>query len=477
MSSEGSAKTSPPQLRRGKSRPPGLDWGGAGQKNPCVDQHHPGAPACRLLRHPSSAEEGSTTIYFLLFTIVMLGFLVMAVDLGRIYLIQGELQTAADAAALAAATRLVGTAFGDQHADEQWNASFDSATGNDNRFNLRLNSILFSTNLLVQASTPSYFSNLAEAIGNGASGQTGGVDWGSGIYPKYARVQISAQAPVLFASFLNRSPGSLPTITVSAVAGLTGPLCTAPGIDAISIVDPSGGSDADNFGLVPGDYYTLSQASQTALDGTDSAPVVQYVILDHFPNFVQDTGLIDDLLFELAAGGISTAPPSDPPGRITIGNPEITYGNAAAVALQGTATSLNQDLLCGLNLRFGADALSAYDTCANNPDFAELATLFHGDTDIGSDALQDFAMDYDGNTRRVLTVAVVDSADTTNPVNVLNFRQFLLEPSPGAAQSVDPTAANGAFRAQYIGALVPLRAGTVGGSCGVTSGVGRVVLH
>ena len=133
MSSEGSAKNSPPQPRRGKSRPPGLDWGGAGQKNQCVDQHHPGAPACWLLRHPSSAEEGSTTIYFLLFMIVMLGFLVMAVDLGRSYLIQGELQTAADAAALAAATRLVGTAFGDQHADEQWNASFDSATGNDTR--------------------------------------------------------------------------------------------------------------------------------------------------------------------------------------------------------------------------------------------------------------------------------------------------------------------------------------------------------
>ena len=47
---------SPPQPRRGKSRPQGLDWGGAGQKNSSVDQHHPGAR-----RHPAStqaAEEG-----------------------------------------------------------------------------------------------------------------------------------------------------------------------------------------------------------------------------------------------------------------------------------------------------------------------------------------------------------------------------------------------------------------------------------
>jgi len=127
---------------------------------------------------------GATTIYFLLFTSVMLGLLVMAVDVGRFYVIQGELQTAADAAALAAATHLVGTMSGTVQADQQWNASFDSTTGNDNRFNLGLNRILFSSNLAAQT-TVLYFSSVADAIGN-TGGLTGaGIDWGSGAYPKY----------------------------------------------------------------------------------------------------------------------------------------------------------------------------------------------------------------------------------------------------------------------------------------------------
>src|SRR2546427_7997851 len=246
----------------------------------------------------------------------MLGLLVMAVDVGRFYVIQGELQTAADAAALAAATHLVGTMSGTVQADQQWNASFDSTTGNDNRFNLGLNRILFSSNLAAQT-TVLYFSSVADAIGN-TGGLTGaGIDWGSGAYPKYARVQISAQAPILFAPFLNRSPGSLPTVTVSAIAGLSAPLCAASGIDDLAIVDPSMGADSDHFGLIPGDYYTLSlSSSQAALDSTDST--IAYVVLDHFPNGVQDTNLLDDLLFELGATSVSTSAGLDPAGTMTI---------------------------------------------------------------------------------------------------------------------------------------------------------------
>ena len=430
--------------------------------------------------------QGSTTLYFLLFTLVMLGLMVMAVDFGRFYAIQAELQTAADAAALAAATRLAGTMSSADQADLEWNASFDSTSGNDNRFNLRLNQVLFSANLLAETAA-SYFSSLADAIGN-TGGQTGGIDWGSLAYPKFARVQISAQTPVLFAPFLNRTPGSLPTITVSAIAGLSAPLCVASGIDDLAIVDPSMGADSDHFGLVPGDYYTLSlSSSQAALDSTDST--IAYVILDHFPNGVLDTSLLDDLLFELGATSVSTSAGLDPAGTMTIGNIEAAYGspnNVATTVLQGTTNTAGRDFLCGLNLRFGIDP-SVNDACnaGNSVDFASLASLFAAaaDTDIGTVAsgnggLQDFAMDYcqDGacNFHRILTIPVVDAADT---LTVLNFRQFLLEPSSTVAQGVDPTVANGSFRVQYIGAPVPVRSGTLGGSCGVSIGVGRVVLH
>ena len=118
-------------------------------------------------------ERGATTLYFLLLTTVALGLMVMAVDFGRFYVIQAELQTAADAAALAAATRLTGTMSSTEQADLEWNASFNDATQNDNRFNLRLNQVLSSSNLFVET-TESYFSTLADAFGNTGGGQTGG---------------------------------------------------------------------------------------------------------------------------------------------------------------------------------------------------------------------------------------------------------------------------------------------------------------
>src|SRR5207244_11747654 len=97
--------------------------------------------------------------------------MVMAVDFGRVYSSQADVQTAADGAALAAARRLAGTMSSADQADLEWNASFDSTSGNDNRFNLRLNQVLFSANLLAETAA-SYFSSLADAIGN-TGGQTG----------------------------------------------------------------------------------------------------------------------------------------------------------------------------------------------------------------------------------------------------------------------------------------------------------------
>jgi hypothetical protein len=47
-------QSSPPQLRRGEPRR-SSGWGGVGQGNESLDQHHPGAS-----RHPSSVEEGSS---------------------------------------------------------------------------------------------------------------------------------------------------------------------------------------------------------------------------------------------------------------------------------------------------------------------------------------------------------------------------------------------------------------------------------
>ena len=88
--------------------------------------------------------------------------------------------------------------------------------------------------------------------------------------------------------------------------------------------------------------------------------------------------------------------------------------------------------------------------------------------------MQDFATEYDGSTRRVITVPVIDALDS---LSVLAFRQFLIEMSSTVMQGLDTSLTSGAFRVQYIGTLVPLRCGGIAGVCTITNGgVGRVVL-
>ena len=433
----------------------------------------------------SIAQAGATTIYFLLFTLVFLGFLVFATDFGRMYLIQGELQTATDAAALAAATQLVGTSTSSEHSNDQISATFDTTTNNDNRFNLRLNQIGASnTSGLLITQTSDYFSTLVDALANVNGGQTGGIDWGSGLYPKYVRVQITAQAPVLFLPIFNSSFNSRPTVIAKSVAGISAPICSACGIDGLAVADLSSGSDTTNYGFIPGNFYTLyllraqrNNGAATPPAPTDGSQLAAYVVLNHTPNGTQGLDA-DATLYELAAGGLSNAAALDIPGTITVGSTETLF-------TQGASLTVGPDILCGLNVRFAVDP-SLTPNCAtvDGGEFSSLSPLFTSDTDPGGAGtyaagagLQDFASEYDGNVKRVLTVTIIDS---TTSLTVLNFRQFLIEPAAPSAtiiQGLDTTLLTGAFRAQYLGAPVPVRCGGVGGVCSITSGIGRMVLH
>jgi len=429
---------------------------------------------------------GAATVYFLLFTLVAFGLLAFATDFGRLYSIQGDLQAAADAAALSAAARLVGMADATVEAGDQITATFDPTNGNDNRFNLRQNAIGSGGSGLVTTQTVDYFSTVLDALSNTNGGQTGGIDWPTGAYPKYVRVQITAQAPVLFLSLFHRESSSLPTVSAKAVAGVSAPVCTACGIEGLAVVDQSGGADAVNYGFLPGMFYTLyltpnqrnGPLTQAPLADTQS-PSVQYVLLNHIPNGPQDLDL-DSTLFEMGAGGISSSPTVTPSGNVVAGTTETAYPS-----LRGsTSATVGQDILCGLNARFGVEpSLTPNCGTIDSGQFAALSPLFGADRDPGAgtyaDApgLEDFATEYSGSLQRILTVAVIDATDS---LNVLNFRQFLIEMSPAGGtltQGLNTTLMTGAFRSQYIGSPVPLRCGIVGGLCGIRSGVGRTVLH
>ncbi|MCS7315202.1 MAG: pilus assembly protein TadG-related protein, partial [Bryobacterales bacterium] len=75
----------------------------------------------------------------------LIGF---GVDLGRLYLIRGELKTAANAMALAAAQQLNGTDEGLNRATEMALLTLDQGTGLGNRYNFGLLQLGQSTGLL-----------------------------------------------------------------------------------------------------------------------------------------------------------------------------------------------------------------------------------------------------------------------------------------------------------------------------------------
>jgi Flp pilus assembly protein TadG len=79
---------------------------------------------------------------------VMLGIMGFAVDLGRLYLIRGELTHAAEAMAIAAASKLIGTETGLTNATAAAQATLDDTTGHGNKYNFGSLLIGGSTDLL-----------------------------------------------------------------------------------------------------------------------------------------------------------------------------------------------------------------------------------------------------------------------------------------------------------------------------------------
>jgi hypothetical protein len=137
--------------------------------------------------------------------------------------------------------------------------------------------------------------------------------------------------------------------------------------------------------------------------------------------------------------------------------------------------------LCGLFSRVDNTTLPAACTTGVT-DYSALAAAAPIDTDPG--VTQDLYSAYQGNGRRVITVAVVDALapNAATQMTVLGFRQFLVQPNPDGTP-FNPSDSNGRFVATYIGSPMPVKQGYLddrflgAGVCPVTSGPGKVVLH
>lgn len=427
----------------------------------------------------SSRQRGATALQLLVILVpVIFAFMGFAIDLGRLWMIRGELNQAASAVAVAAAERVTGGSALEQMyaaAGEALNAT----TGN--KYNYGLTPVSFDPSMLA------CFTSVTAAAANDL---TAAADCGSA-GAVAVQAQITVPAPLLFWSFLPAGMSRTTDVASYAVAGMSAPLCTACGIEPFAVAALDAG-DTVNFGFgdpAAGTIYTLAfhctgNNPPATLTGATGG-LLRYVIV----NRTDSSSALDDghQLFRAAAAGLPT--PTDPatPNPTNSLTPmacmsvndaaEGIWASAIPAACNAAPPVAVANALCGLETRF--EDPSTLSACSA---FVDISPLFRPDTstDSGTDAIGS----YSGNGRRVITVAVVDTLATapTGTMTVLGFRQFLLQPNTDGT-FLNPGDPNGRFNAMYIGSVKPVPQGWfddrfgLGCPIGGFSGPGKVVVH
>ena len=180
-------------------------------------------------------ERGAMSVQMLVLLLpVIFGLMGFAIDLGRLYLIRGELMHAAEAMAVAEASQLIGTTQATSNAVTLGQATLDDTNGFGNKYNFGSLIIGGTTDLLQSAvAAPNFYATAAGAIGeDSGSSDAGGAD---GTTAKYVQVNLSADAPLMFWSLLSLGQSRKTSVAAIAAAGVSAPLCTACGIDPYAI--------------------------------------------------------------------------------------------------------------------------------------------------------------------------------------------------------------------------------------------------
>ena len=399
---------------------------------------------------------------------VIFGLMGFALDLGRLWLIRGELNQAANAMALAAASQV---ALGQAQMEAAANQALNETNGN--RFNFG--------STVIPSGAVTCFASVDAASRNdfGAA-----ADCGPGAF---VQTSITVDAPLLLWSLLPGGESRTTKVASYAVAGSSAPLCTGCGILPVAVQAPDQAESID-WGFVPGALYTFYYSCTGTTPGSIAGTPIPYVILNRVDAALDETSQ----LFRQGAQGLTasniqtpnacTTVVTTPTACVNIGDVEqiptsgnATPGQCGAGAPQTDVT----DLLCGLQTRLSTDAPPLCQTGVT--DFGTLSAAYQ--PDIFPDYVDDPTA-YAGNGRRIVTVAVVNGLATditcAAAMTVLGFRQFLLDPA--ADGSFDPTDANGRFAAMYLGTVAPVAQGwfdrRYAPSCPVPiTGPGKVVLH
>lgn len=193
---------------------------------------------------PNRRKRGAVAVAFAISLVVIIGFAAMAVDLGRLMMIKGEVQDFCDAAALAAAQALDGVSFAaaDAAAMTEWKS-----------WDMQNESFISNATIVVQYSASANGPWLTSAQGPTASDHI------------YVRVQATVQPAVYLLPVISGSTTS--TVVAAAVAGQVELKKMSVGLFPFAVipVDLTYG-DRDNYGFQQGMTYAFRWSSQARQD-------------------------------------------------------------------------------------------------------------------------------------------------------------------------------------------------------------------
>jgi Flp pilus assembly protein TadG len=413
---------------------------------------------------------GATALQILVILVpVLFGLIGFAIDLGVMYVAKGELKTAANSMALAAAQQLIGTDTATDAAAAAALLTVQNGANVGNKYDFN-GLAIGQTNGNIESIVPppAYYSTAASAI---AAAGNGGVGAAGGAQAKYVVSTVTGQIPLVFWNFLPIVTSRNITIVATAVAGISAPLCTACSIEpfAVAAVDQT---DTTDFGYTLNELYSFTYLCT----GTPAPPIlagaaqeINYVLLNRLdPNAVAFPSE-DSQLFRASAGGL----PGNTNSAVAcffVNNTELIWANAAPVACSAAVPAADViDAMCGLDTRFEVPTNPA---CLAITSFDTLSTSYAPDTDLNTYTTY---TDYTGDGRRIVTIPIVDAISATGNMTVLGFRQFLVMPNSGAT-ALSPDDQYGRFIGMYIGSVAPVKQGRFDG-CQQTAGPGKVVLH
>jgi uncharacterized membrane protein len=205
---------------------------------------------------------------------VILGFMGFALDLGRLYLIRGELNEAANGIALAAAQQLIGAT-----ASNNMVPAVVPPNGPTYTYNFGALTLGQPSGNLSSTVTPLCFDTVTDAVAN-ANG-TSDCSAATAV-----QVTVTADAPLLFWSLLPIAQSQSTSVATQAIAGVSAPLCTGCGMVPIAVPALNTG-DPLNFGFdaTMSTVYTLYYAcvgSPVPAPLAGAAVATPYVLINRY---------------------------------------------------------------------------------------------------------------------------------------------------------------------------------------------------